>query len=128
MASAKILRSDAYDWMRALDSAMTLAGQGLQTWLPKGDDEDPEPTTSRLLLPGEKRFFVPWNGIEPWDVPEELVGTCTRAVVKDKSGKRWWELKRFIERPMLALYADEGPPIFGILPYKHNRHWKWWAR
>ena len=54
-----------------------------------------------------------WTGEVPWDIPEELRGSCTRSVVKDTATcQTRWEMKQYVERPMLALNIDEGSKGF----------------
>ena len=62
-------------------------------------------------------MYVPYEGPFPYAVPAELAGTCKRAVVENTvTGTRRWELQEFEgERPMLALYNDEGSKFFSWL-------------
>lgn len=99
----KAARQGARDMLRAMDHQLQAVGEGLATFRPTPG------TASRPLQVGEERCEVPDKRPVPPGLPEGVVPKriCIKNVA---TGKLRYEVLDFsLERPLLSIWADEGP-------------------
>lgn len=125
----KLKRSAAYDNIRAMDHAMTMAGLPLERFRVADLRR-----TSQPLGADEIRYAVPVG-----DAPIDGGPTPVRLAIKDTTtgSKRWEVEKSAIDRPLLVMTIDQGSQMFAgqfflqhkvavrlvVFPDPHHRTW-----